>query len=127
MTGFSYGQQFARVGAALPPRPSAPPPPPPPPSGRRPAPSWLTQEVGQLVDDLRAGLAGYRAAKRLFAQRTAHFEDRHGGATTEAEFAARDDYLRRKAIADCEWFRGEILAASAALQALRATYGRPSS
>jgi hypothetical protein len=47
----------------------------------------------------------------------------HGGPTAEADIAARDDWRRARAISDCSWHRGEVLAASNALIALRSLGG----
>jgi hypothetical protein len=47
----------------------------------------------------------------------------HGGPTAEADIAARDDWRRARAISDCTWHRGEVMAASNALIALRSLTG----
>lgn len=91
----------------------------PPPSSGRPVPMSVRveQEIGQLTEDLLEALHQYRTAKRVYAARMAVFEKVHGP-TAEADIAAKTDYRRARAISDCAWHRGEVMAASNALIAL---------
>ena len=114
--------QYLVPGAVIPPPATTVPPPPPPPTGRRPLPARVQQEIDQLVDELLAALLHYRTAKRMYATRTAQLEQKHGP-TAKADIAARDDYVRARAESECRWWRGEVMAASNALLALRSLDG----
>lgn len=115
--------QYLVPGAVIPPPLSAPPPPPPS-SGRRPSTAArVEQEIVWLTVELLAALRDYRVAKTVFAARTAVLERMHDGPSAESDIAGRDDYRRNKAKADCAWYRGEVMAASNALIALRGLAG----
>lgn len=83
----------------------------------------MDDEIDELRDELRAALRNYRIAKTVFVARTAVLERLHGGPSAEADIAARDDWRRAKAISDANWYRGEVMAASNALLALRSLAG----
>lgn len=105
--------------AVIPVPAQAPPAAPPPPDGRRVP---VRVQIEELTDELLTALHNYRVAKRVLAARTAMLENRHGP-TAEADIAGRSDYRKTKAAGDVAWWRGEVMAASNALIALRSLTG----
>src|SRR5437868_1657118 len=99
------GQRWRTPPAlAVPTRP-APPAPPPAPTVDR-----VDADIALLTQELLTALRNYRIAKRVFATRVEVLERKHGGPTAEADIAGKTDYLRAKAISDCAWWRGEVMA-----------------
>jgi hypothetical protein len=76
----------------------------------------IEQETRTVAAELLDASRRYRQAKQRFQQRTRWYERQYPDAIT-AELRARDDYLRCRAVVDCEWFGSEMTRLGSTLSA----------
>lgn len=81
-------------------------------------PSELRELIDELAVTVLTDLKLFDAAKAKFAARTQYHVSKRGGPCVEADFDALADPERQAAVVDAQWYRDEIVAASAAITAL---------